>query len=459
MPFSLTCSECGKRLKARDELAGKLLPCPHCGKKVQIPQADEDVAAYLLQDETPAQAPTSSAASEPASAEEDEQIPVRRKPARPVTKAPEIKSLPPLTTNEPPLWLRHLHWLLVLALLPLAFSLLSEGDKEERGEQFNKTIEESPPDVQQQVIRVIEKIEKGEVSEEELFAVLPDHKLVGALLPHDSFAHWGFAVGATVLFMSFFLLLSAQKTAEPLHLLGIGLFTATIGIVLLLLFQMLAALSQGIWLRGGSIVVIIFYIVKLIGYSYQAALDPNSNFFLSFVGYTLGVGFCEEVCKALPLLWHYHNPSTQRWRTAFLWGLASGAGFGISEGILYSHRHYNGVSGLDMYVVRFISCVALHALWTGSVAITLQQKQSLLQGAENWYEYIPRLYAIVGIPMILHGLYDTLLKKEMNAGALVIAILSFLFLAFQISRLHGEDDEEGKQAMLREYKRRRATMS
>ena len=78
---------------------------------------------------------------------------------------------------------------------------------------------------------------------------------------------------------------------------------------------------------------------------------------------------------------------------------------------------------------------------------------------ESWYEYIPRLYLIVGVPMILHGLYDTLLKKEMSAIALGVAVLSFLFLAFQISRLHGEDDEEAHKAMLREYKRRRAAMS
>jgi hypothetical protein len=109
--------------------------------------------------------------------------------------------------------------------------------------------------------------------------------------------------------------------------------------------------------------------------------------------------------------------------------------------------------------VRFISCVALHALWTGSVGITLNQKQELIQGEMNWYEYIPRLFVIVAVPMVLHGLYDTLLKKEMNAGALAIAVLSFLYLAFQISRLHGTDDKEAREAMLREYKRRRAAMS
>lgn len=459
MPISLTCSDCGKRLKARDELAGKLLPCPNCGRKVQIPEVGEDIASYLLQEESPPQCSTPSSVPEPAREEEEEQITVRRKPARPVMKAAKTETLPPLTTNEPPLWLRHLHWLLILALLPLAFSLLDEGGQEERGDRFKKTKENAPIEVQLQIDAVMAKIVDDEASLEDLFAVLPEHKFVGAFLPRDSFAHWGFAAGATVLFMTFFLLLSSQKTAEPHHLLGMGLFTATIGILLLLLLQVLAELSQGVWLRGGNIVVLIFYIVKFIGFSYQAAHSPENGFFLSFMGYTLGVGFCEEVCKALPLLLHFLNPSAMRWRTAFLWGLASGAGFGISEGIMYSSHHYNGMSGLDMYIVRFISCVALHALWTGSVAITLQQKQSLLQTAENWYDYIPRLFLIVGVPMVLHGLYDTLLKKDMNAGALVVAVLSFLFLAFQISRLHGEDDEEAKQAMLREYKRRRAAMS
>ncbi|HTU17989.1 MAG TPA: PrsW family glutamic-type intramembrane protease [Gemmataceae bacterium] len=464
MPISLTCPDCGKRLKARDELAGKRLPCPHCGTKVLVAQPEEDGAGYSLQDEPAPASSTSVALSVPAG-EEAEPIQVRRKSAPAGPKSRKTEVLPPLTTNEPPLWLRHLHWLLVLALLPLAFSLLNRGEQEDFKERYLKSLEAAPPEAQLRFLQLSQQAENGEQDDEkrltkdDLLAILPEHKLLDAWLPHDSFAHWGFAAGATVLFMAFFLLLAAQKTAEPHHLLGMGLFTATVGILLLLLLQVIADWTQGIWLRGGNIVVVIFYFVKLIGFSYQAALDPSNGFFLSFLGYTLGVGFCEEVCKALPLLWYYRNPSEQRWRTAFLWGLASGAGFGISEGITYASRYYNGISSADIYVVRFISCVALHALWTGSVAITLQQKQGLLQGVESWYEYIPRLYLIVGVPMVLHGLYDTLLKKDLNAGALVVAVLSFLFLAFQISRLHGEDDEEAKRVLLREYKRRRAAMS
>jgi hypothetical protein len=60
------------------------------------------------------------------------------------------------------------------------------------------------------------------------------------------------------------------------------------------------------------------------------------------------------------------------------------------------------------------------------------------------YEYFFRLYVIVGVSMVLHGLYDTMLKKEMNSWALVIALCSIGVLAFQISRLRGEDGCAGK---------------
>jgi len=471
MPISVTCSACGQRLKAKDSLAGRMVPCPKCGEKLLIPQADEDVAAYLLQSETspdpeespagysvqtesPPEPPHPPAAAEPeVNKEEEEPRPSRAK------RAPiDVASLPPLSAKEPPLWLRHLHWLLVLALIPLALSLLQAGAREDIQSRLEETLEDATPEQQIRLSHLIEEINEGKRKFEELFPALPEQKLAGALLPRRSWTHWAFAGGSAVLFMTFFLLLSTHQTAEPLRLLAIGLFTATIGIAVLLLFQVLADVSQGIWLRGGHILVLLLYIVKLIGFSYRAALDPETGFFLSFLGYTLGVGLCEEVVKALPLLWHYRRPSDQGWRGAFLWGLASGAGFGISEGIMYSSSYYNGISGSGIYIVRFISCVALHALWTGSVGITLNQKQELIQQDLTWYEYIPPLFLIVGVPMVLHGLYDTLLKKEMNAWALVVAVLSFMFLAFQISRLHGEDDVKATKAMFREYKRRRKAM-
>jgi len=41
----------------------------------------------------------------------------------------------------------------------------------------------------------------------------------------------------------------------------------------------------------------------------------------------------------------------------------------------------------------------------------------------------------VAVPMVLHGFYDTLLKKQMDVSALGIAFASFVWMSFKIERL------------------------
>jgi DNA-directed RNA polymerase subunit RPC12/RpoP len=41
---SVTCAGCGKKLKAKEELAGRKVKCPHCGKSVLIPLAEATAA-------------------------------------------------------------------------------------------------------------------------------------------------------------------------------------------------------------------------------------------------------------------------------------------------------------------------------------------------------------------------------------------------------------------------------
>ncbi len=457
MSISVSCEACGQRLKAKESLAGKRLPCPKCGEVLLVPQPAEQGEIYGFTEDQPLQPADVPAEPEPEPEPEAEnKEPEPAFSAQPPQSAKLPPSLPPLAADETPLWLRHLHWLLALALVPLAFTLLRPGvAREDLPTRLVQTLEQASDEDRERIEQVLDNLKEEEAPLDKLFGVLPGHKLAGALLARKSVAHWGFAAGSSVLFLAFFLLLGAKGTANPAHLLTVSVFTATAGIIFLFALQHVAAATQGVWLRGGNVLVLLFYIVKLIGFSYQAALDPQNGFFLSFLGYTLGVGFCEEVVKAAPLLWHYGYPPKQTWRGAFIWGLASGAGFGIAEGIIYSANYYNGISGLGDYVVRFISCVALHALWTGSVGITLNQNQELVQGDMAWYEYLIRVLRIVLVPMVLHGLYDTLLKKEMSAWALAVAALSFVFLAFQISQLHGSDDREATADMLREYKRRK----
>ncbi|HMC12107.1 MAG TPA: PrsW family glutamic-type intramembrane protease [Pirellulaceae bacterium] len=468
MPIPVACGGCGKRFKAPDRGAGKQVPCPACKTMISIP------------------------AAEPAEAEDDEYRLAEPPPAVSVIRAlppkvmspspsssgalsPTTKAWVPSTRSSTPSWLRHLHWCLALAMIPLAVSIFvpdksvsesiaqtsdepatAEPSPSQRGKAATPAAgqpvanTEPTPDEEARLSEAMEQM-----SVDELFAALPGHKLPGALLARNSYLHWLFAFIAAAAYMTFLVFLASDKSAQPLHLLGLGLFTATGGIILLLVVQALAGLGF-LRVRGG-IIGLILLILGLIGLSYNAALSPDTGFVLSFVGFTCGVGLCEEVCKAIPILVYYRTDNQQTWRGAFLWGLASGTGFGVSEGVMYSQDFYNGISGPGIYVVRFVSCVALHAIWSGSVGISVNQRQYLLQeDHEDWWIYALAVLQMIAIPMVLHGLYDTLLKKDMEFFALVTAGASFGYLAWQISHLRTSDDEDERAAYVSQYIRSKA---
>src|SRR5439155_22233208 len=247
---------------------------------------------------------------------------------------------------------RYLYILLVLALIPLAWRTFHHDDGE-LAARFEHTFK-SHPELKEKVKQLPE-----DASYEDLLNLLPGNRIEGALLARDSWMHWLFALAAGGAFFGLILLSFPRGSASLTRLATVGLFTATIGIFFLLAVQWVAEWTQGRILIGRSIIVIFFYIAKFIGYSYRAALDPDTSFFVSCFGFTFGVGMCEELCKALPLLVHYRDHTTAHlsWRAACMIGLISGVGFGVSEGITYASDFYNGISAGDVYLVRFISCV------------------------------------------------------------------------------------------------------
>src|SRR5207244_9978471 len=105
------------------------------------------------------------------------------RPAKKPAAAPDIATLPPLTTHDPPVWLRHLHWLLVLFLIPLAFSLLQKGDDEDVLRRLIETIDEAPPDAQARAEQALADAVEGKGSLDRVFEALPEHKIKGAFLP------------------------------------------------------------------------------------------------------------------------------------------------------------------------------------------------------------------------------------------------------------------------------------
>ena len=115
-----------------------------------------------------------------------------------------------------------------------------------------------------------------------------------------------------------------------------------------------------------------------------------------------------------------------------MWGLASGAGFGVSEALFYSEYFYNGISSGFQYAVRFISCVGAHAVLSASAGISLYHSQHLLNQAGAWYEKGVILLRVLVVVMFLHGLYDCLLAKEIYGPAFLVDAAAFLWLAWQI---------------------------
>ncbi len=376
MAISFHCG-CGKLLRTREELAGKKAKCPECGVVVTIPTpsptptpAEEPDDLYgLLADPRTEKSPAPAASPEAdgyglASGPEDEPQPSSPQRFRPSVEAPSTfrptrapavarpRNLPePVVSESSPR--EFLYILLILALIPLAFSLLQK-DERSIEDRLEKTMSQAPPEVEQRVKQLAGQEGAGL---DDLLPAWPNGKLDdSAHLPRKTLVHWLYAVVAAIVFWSFALLLFPGEKKTPLHLLLIGLFTGTAGIILLLGFQFLARATRGVVMtRGNIVVLILFYIAKFIGFSYDSANDPDTNFALSFLGFTCGVGLCEELCKALPLIGYFRRDARMGWRGACLWGLASGVGFGVSVGVMYSARYYNGVGPASIYLVRFVS--------------------------------------------------------------------------------------------------------
>ncbi|MGO9468879.1 MAG: PrsW family glutamic-type intramembrane protease [Isosphaeraceae bacterium] len=456
MAITFDCG-CGKSLRAKDEFAGKKTKCPGCGSILtiptleQVPRDEDEVATYLLE---PENKPAHSSVAQPSSFAPASSEPVSR--SAPAPRTPEVKPAPKAARRdrEPNLESgsirEYSYWLLLLALVPLVFSLLSTQEQS-FAERLAATMEKAAPEQARQIEAVLSRGEN--LTKDELFHVLPEGKLFGAHLPQSTVIHWVYAAAATTGFLLLILLMFSVERSDPWHLLGIGLFTGTVGIVFLFVVQFCSQIDiRSIRVRGW--LGLLLLMLALIGLSYRSALDENSSLLLSAIGFTFGVGLCEELTKAIPLLFYYKRFATMGWRGACLWGLASGIGFGVSEGIMYSADSYNGISGAGIYVVRFISCVAIHAMWAGSVGITIARTVDAYEAVEDRIGFALYVLRVLAVPMVLHGLYDTLLKKDMNVWALVIALASFAWLALQIERARADMPEGGLQA-----KRRRLATS
>jgi RsiW-degrading membrane proteinase PrsW (M82 family) len=379
MTISVLC-QCGKQLLGSEDMAGVEAQCPLCRRWVLFPGPPEASSANGTDATAPA--PT-----------EGQAAPVAA----------------PLESSKH----NYLYWALLFALLPLCREIIHDSEPP-LIDRLARTVQ-AHPEVRS---RVEQLLDDPDATLDDLLAILPGRRLdEQAHLPRDSMWHWAYAAASALAFLLLLRFLFPREAGHTGQLVLIGLFTGTIGVGFLLLIE------------------------GVLESSFHRALEPERSFVVSFVAYTCIVGLCEELCKALPLLWYIRRRERPTWQGACLWGMASGVGFGVAEGITYSAEQYNGIVEVGAYVVRFISCVALHAVWSASVGLMIfncrrvmrRASGALLLGAvSRWQEFFWPVLRVLGVAMILHGLYDALLTKDQVALALLVALCSFAWLGWQI---------------------------
>jgi RsiW-degrading membrane proteinase PrsW (M82 family) len=475
MPISFECPHCARSLKAKATLAGKRVRCPQCQHPVEVPAPastlDEPEDDWLRDPEQPAtgaltgaEAETESDGESRSSADEfpdlSEFLPSRKPTATDdegLPLLPPVRSKRKSTANgeggfvrpmgagqeerptrsrsaaapEPVavvekthhVWGAGPHWCVLFLFIPLALHIFWPGMSVEERMLENPEIAERWSELE------------GLSDLDEICAQLPGDRIPGAHLARQTSLHWVY--GGVALFgywglLCFFL---RNSSASPGRLFWTMVITGTIGIMLLLAFQMLAFSVVDLRIRGRGIIGLILLFVKFIGYSYVCALDPDSSLLGSMMGFTCGVGFCEELCKAMPIIFYLRNAAKSNWQGAFLMGLASGIGFGVSEGVDYSANYYNGITTGGIYLVRFLSCVALHAVWSSGVALLMYANQDYVDEFLSWEGFAMFVIHYLLVAMLLHGLYDTLLKKDYEIAALLTAFASFGWWLWVLGRV------------------------
>jgi RsiW-degrading membrane proteinase PrsW (M82 family) len=326
-------------------------------------------------------------------------------------------------------------WALGVVLVPLVLSCggsagtTPDDEEKEFRDRVQRTVERAPPDVRS---RVEDLLHSEAATLDDVLEALPDHRLEGAFLGRDTHAHWVFAIVTALVFLATIPVVFPSGSEARVELGSIAFFTATAGVLMLLGFQRLAQWS--LTHRTGGGVIMLF--VKFIALSYVLANAHDDNILTSMIGFTCGVGLCEEVTKALPLIVHFVNQRELEWRRSLLWGLASGVGFGVAEGVMYAGRSYNGIAHAGIYAVRFLSCVGLHGIWAAAGCVSLALNQSKIREATSPATLGFFIVRALAAPIILHGLYDSLLKKESYVFALLCAIGSFGWLLSEVDRAH-----------------------
>ena len=167
--------------------------------------------------------------------------------------------------------------------------------------------------------------------------------------------------------------------------------------------------------------------------SWLYVMARSNGVLLQLMGMIFGVGIPEELCKMAVLLFLVTRGDKLTPQSMLFYGLMAGLGFGIYEGVGYQMgRNWAVSGGSPVYylsnLIRLTSLPFLHAIWTGMAGYFI--------GFAWLYptRKIGLLIVAIGIPAILHGLYDVLAANGRLLAAVLIAAVSVIALYLYLAK-------------------------
>lgn len=150
-------------------------------------------------------------------------------------------------------------------------------------------------------------------------------------------------------------------------------------------------------------------------------MADSGNFLTRAMGMFFAVGINEEICKAAIIFWVVRRPGAALMpQTVVFYGMISGLGFGIYEGVSYQQT-INREQGVDaayfLNIARLTSLPFLHAIWTGIAAYFIAF--SALVPKKKYGLWI---LAII-TPATLHATYNTFGWSILGLGAGLLGVI------------------------------------
>lgn len=264
-----------------------------------------------------------------------------------------------------------------------------------------------------------------------LATIFPRKELASLLSLKHRTARWVAALGLAPIFLNWVV---AQFG------LGLGTVALTLSayfcIVWAACFYYLIQPAEQSWKRGlryatitcfvGLPILCLLQAVTPIGTHYAHALRvTDAPFSVVLFSCIVVVGICEEVIKAIPLLF-----SSWKWglqfdsRAGMFLGAMSGFGFAFGESVFYTVVVYAPTistyeDAIAVQLTRFISCTLLHGAYSAVTGFFIATGTT--NPAAKW----PAIFVGIGLTAVLHGLYDAFVDSLVGVIVGFISVTIF----------------------------------